>query len=551
MTAPASPRADRPPAPPPATVPGNQWNRIAAPEIGAWTPTRTVSVVIPCYRMQRELDITVAALAHQTYPRHLLQVVVADDGSDPPIVSPRLAGDLDLIVRRHERRGYGRARTMALGVEAAEGEVMLHLDADMVPVPEWVEAHARWHHAVSDAVTLGFRIHVDFDGISSEDVARAAAAGSLPSLLAGRPQEPPSWIDAIMERTSDLTAEHDDMFRVLTGGNLGTRAETYREVGGFDQSFSRYGLADTELGFRLYTHGCVLVPERGALCFHQGLDQGVAANPERELHARLQRARVRHLIAHPAFRPPVPGRSYHRPSILARVRVEEEPAEQVVAAVESLLAGDFHDLVLTLSVSAEHPDREWLSEQFWGDPRVLLEDSPDSPDTRFAMLRLDVPPDALLSRETIGLLVGRIRRARVGALAASVPGADASVRLTTTRALRRAERSTPDPARVTAVAAELFGSETVDGATVGVASAIGVEPGAIAKMPSLAERRAREKLAAAQARAESAERRAVAVNSLRAVRLSTALGRLRRARGLRGIGTAVRAVGRALRRPTA
>ena len=40
-----------------------------------------------------------------------------------------------------------------------------------------------------------------------------------------------------------------DLFRVVTGGNLGMRRDTILELGGFDTGFDRWGAEDTELGY--------------------------------------------------------------------------------------------------------------------------------------------------------------------------------------------------------------------------------------------------------------------------------------------------------------
>ena len=61
----------------------NEWQTLQPPDLGApdtWTPTLSVSMVVPAYRAGRLLPYVLAGLAAQTYPSHLLEVVVADDG---------------------------------------------------------------------------------------------------------------------------------------------------------------------------------------------------------------------------------------------------------------------------------------------------------------------------------------------------------------------------------------------------------------------------------------------------------------------------------------
>ncbi|XKK39491.1 hypothetical protein HFP72_00375 [Nocardiopsis sp. ARC36] len=47
----------------------NDWSALTPPEIGRWTPDLSVSVVMPARGGQRRLDLALASLAAQTYPR--------------------------------------------------------------------------------------------------------------------------------------------------------------------------------------------------------------------------------------------------------------------------------------------------------------------------------------------------------------------------------------------------------------------------------------------------------------------------------------------------
>ena len=136
----------QPGAPPPRLVWYNDWRQVAAPALGAFTPELPVSVVVPYCAQPQELARTLAALERQTYPRELFEVVVVDDGSPQPLARPR-STPLDLKVARQEDLGFGLARARNTGARAAAHDVLLFLDADMLPEAGWLAAHARWHHA--------------------------------------------------------------------------------------------------------------------------------------------------------------------------------------------------------------------------------------------------------------------------------------------------------------------------------------------------------------------------------------------------------------------
>ena len=253
--APGAPCAGRG-GPPPNRVRYNEWPRVAVPDAGAFTPTEGVTVVVPHFEAPGELALALAALERQRYPRGLLEVVVVDDGSRTP---PRLApSSLAVRLVRQEDRGFGLARARDTGARAARHDILVFLDGDVVADEGLVAAHARWHHAVADAVTVGFRAHVDPAGV---DAAAIASAGCVAGLF-GKAAEPP-WTERHMARTDDLTSRHDDLFRALVGANFGIRRPFFAALGGFDVSFTGYGGEDLELGYRAYTAGGLLVPVRG------------------------------------------------------------------------------------------------------------------------------------------------------------------------------------------------------------------------------------------------------------------------------------------------
>ena len=347
----------------------NDWRRVAAPALGAFTPELPVSVVVPYCAQPQELARTLAALEGQTYPRDLFEVVVVDDGSPQPLARPR-STPLDLKVARQEDRGFGLARARNTGARAAAHDVLLFLDADMLPEAHWLAAHARWHHMVPDAVTLGSWLRVAVDGVDAGMIRRRP--GTLKELLAGRMLGTVEyqWIESHMARTDDLTSKAEDPFRVVASGNLGIRRGFYELVGGFDESFTQSGGEDTEFGYRAYVRGGLLVPARDAFAWHQGL--GEEGRAEKERSHELQRAKLAHLIAHPGFRTGLTGRSFTVPQYVVTIEAGELPAKQVLGAVERVLSGPVHDLVVRLELPGDHAGWAWLERHLDPDPRVRV-----------------------------------------------------------------------------------------------------------------------------------------------------------------------------------
>ena len=471
----------------PDVVHGNDWRSLTPGEIGSWEPTQRVTVVVPCYNGQEPLALTFAALARQTYPMDLLEVVIADDGSDPPITVPPGA-PFDARVVAQERAGFGLARARNTGAAAATGSILVFLDCDMVPEPTQVEAHARWHHLDDRILTLGFRQHADFYGVTVDDI---RVADSIGDVVAGRSVSSPQWIEFHMSRTKDLTSADTDLFRIVTGGNLGISKAFYDHLGGSDESFTQWGAEDTELGYRAFNAGGVLVPERRAMAWHQG--EGAAGpDPDEQRSQVEQRHKLSHLIAEKGFRRSLAGRTFTVPLVTVAVDAAGSDFDDVLERVENLLASGYHDMVVGISVLDDHPEAVRIRREFGADPRVVLTDDLLS-DVPHAAVRLEVPPrvrlwptdvaSMLKGPEGFGLVCAEVELPRETQDPDQPAGPDNEVvdrpnlvvRMVCTRALKRAMHAGADDPWT--AAGELFGSRTMG------PDALGLKAMKLAKRP--------------------------------------------------------------------
>ena len=346
----------------------NDWRSVDLASTTAFTPSEPVSVVVPYFEAPAALALTLAGLEAQTYPRDLFEVVIVDDGSQTPLAAP--PSPLCVRTVHQEDRGYGLARARNTGVRAARFDIVVFLDADMITEAGWLEAHARWHHAVADALTLGFYARVSAAGLTAEMV--RDRTGSVDDLLANRDIDPP-WIERHMVRTEGFTSRHDDLFRAVSGGNLGIRRDFCHAVGGFDESFTRFGTEDVELGYRAYTRGGLLVPVPDAFAWHQG--RWHEGRDHKDRGRQIQRGKISNLIAHRDFRRSSPGRCYAVPEYVVTIRAGDEPVERLLETAETVLADPVRDLVVRIDTSLlrDADAVAWLDNHLGPDPRVRIE----------------------------------------------------------------------------------------------------------------------------------------------------------------------------------
>ena len=419
--------------PPPAVVRYNDWRRLDVPSPDAFEPALPVSVIVSYYDAPEALARTLAALETQDWPRELFEVVIVDDGSPVPLEVPRTT-PLNITVVRQEDRGFGLARARNTGARAATHDILIFLDGDMLAEAGWIAAHARWHHAVSGILTLGFRAHLAVKGVTAAAIRERS--GPLKELFADRSDEE-EWREDVMARTHELTSRHDDLFMAMEAGNMGIRRHLYNLVGGLDESFTRWGGEDTEFGYRAFTRGAVLVPVRDAHAWHQGrLEEDWEAKAASALR---QGPKLAHLIAHPAYRDALPGRVFAVPQYVVTMAVADLPADRVARATATVLADRAHDLIVRIDLPAGDDRLPFLRNAFGPDPRVrvgrgapALDEFPASP------FQVEVPAGAAFSPD----IVRRLRRELGPAVSVAAVLRDGSrVAITRAWALHRARRT--------------------------------------------------------------------------------------------------------------
>ena len=234
-----------------------------------------ISVVVPTHNRAAGLARLVDGLEAQTLDRDRFEVIVVDDGSDPPQEHPSTA--LSISVIRHESpRGPSAARNA--GWRAARAPLVAFIDDDCVPAPTWLRA------------------------------IRDAAAEDLDSLIIQGPvKPPPDQLSELTPLSHTIQVAGPDPLYVTC--NIAYSRSVLERVGGFDETFRRPAGEDIDLGTRAVKAGATPRFADGALVHHE----------VRNLHLR---ARLRHtfmwtdapkvLAAHPELRSMLVARVFWR-----------------------------------------------------------------------------------------------------------------------------------------------------------------------------------------------------------------------------------------------
>ncbi len=451
----------------------NDWGSLAPARLGAWEPTLAVSVVVPTFNYQHTLPYVLAGLAAQSYPAHLLEVLVVDDQSSPAQELPEVRPDNTRLIRVEE--GWGRANACHLGALAAEGDVLHWYDADMLAHREEVEAHARWHHLVDYAVPGGHKLFVDPASLLELDpavVRDRVAAGEAADLFPGQEHEPHQWVEDYWARTDDLRTAGPRAQRFHIGMTGSVTKALYLDSAGFDRTL-RLG-EDMHLGHSLAQAGGVFVVDREARSWHLGRSQVLRRAEEVN---RYNDPYLADLV--PTMRPKRNrrGRTYQVPYL--EVVVPAGPADETIRVVDSLLDGDVPDLRVTVvgPWSTVHDDRvqpvedpvletRLVHRSYLHEPRVrLVEQAPAGSDAEFVLTLPDVTRAPLPA--TPAALLDDLERTHHGARLLTYPSG-ATARLERTAALARVARLAEDGDDREELLDATAGTKTYDAASVGL-----------------------------------------------------------------------------------
>ena len=203
----------------------------APPRVGAEAPR--LSVVIASRNRRERLRQVLAGLADQRYPADRCEAVVVLDGSSDG--SPEMVRGLELPYRvalvEQEHSGVATCRNR--GAHEASHPVVLFLDDDVLPGPEFLAEHAAAHGAGGETIALGYYPPV----LESSSLWGYAVR---------------AWWEDHFRRKAE--PEHQWTYIDYADGNVSMPKALLLRCGGYDESF-RGRRQDWELGIRLLAEG--------------------------------------------------------------------------------------------------------------------------------------------------------------------------------------------------------------------------------------------------------------------------------------------------------
>jgi GT2 family glycosyltransferase len=199
-----------------------------------------VSIIIPVFNQTEALLGCLDALQQQTYPSTRFEVLVIDNGSDPPVAPTleRLSRARTLV---EPREGQFAARNR--GVEASRGTVLGFTDADCLPSARWIESGVNAVASLGGPGMVGGRV------VTTCGDPNNTTSAELFDLVLAFPQQ-----------------QYLETMGFAVTANLFTTRETFELIGAFDERLMSGG--DVEWGQRVRARGLTQAYAADAIVSH-------------------------------------------------------------------------------------------------------------------------------------------------------------------------------------------------------------------------------------------------------------------------------------------
>jgi len=257
-----------------------------------------LAVVLTTYNRPDALAAALAGYAAQRDTQ--FELLVADDGSGAPTreVVAAFQKRAPFAVRHvwHEDRGFRAAAIRNRAIAATAADYIVFSDGDCVPLPDFVAQHARL--AEHGWFVAGNRI------LLNAELTAHALAGSYPLHNWSVGRWLAEWGRVRINRWLPLVRLPDGTFRKMTPRrwegvktcNLAVWRDDLLRVNGLDESYSGWGLEDSDLVIRLLHAG---VRHKSGRCatpllhlWHAENDRGGLAANQRRLDQLLDSTQI-------------------------------------------------------------------------------------------------------------------------------------------------------------------------------------------------------------------------------------------------------------------
>lgn len=262
-----------------------------------------VSIIIPSYNRYPQNLLTLYSLQNQTFDHTKLEVILVDDASSDETlqIHKKFHPPYSLKYIRN-KKNMGRSRARNIGIDEANGEIIIFLDAEMVVNPDFVQTHYQHHQSHNRMVltgALGYHTLYSFifPQFNNDEINRITQLVQIDDVFLKRfetfskTKRPTQLVfkedidskrfqklsyfsqSSLDQRTislfgEKLTGSQMPWIAFLTG-NVSLSKELLQTAGHFEETFTGWGFEDWELGYRLFKCGATFAYNQHVASYHQ------------------------------------------------------------------------------------------------------------------------------------------------------------------------------------------------------------------------------------------------------------------------------------------
>lgn len=202
------------------------------------------SIIIPTYNTTVVLDQCIEALCHQSADKDCFEVIIVNDGGKAAVSQAIRSRERGINIRYYYQDHKGPAAARNLGIEKAEGDIILLLDDDSLPTRDWL-----------DATIKAWDKYPDWDGIGGYVISEPTDSIYCRVIT--------DFFNWYLEQNS-LNKECP----FLITCNAGYKKNSLNKVHKFDEWFKRAAGEDRDLNIKISRAGGKLRLDRNILVYH-------------------------------------------------------------------------------------------------------------------------------------------------------------------------------------------------------------------------------------------------------------------------------------------
>lgn len=235
-----------------------------------------VSIIIPTRNRKTLLELCLASLLRQNYPKNRYEIIIADGSRQSrasDLFHKGIKGfNIKYIHQPADESDFRAGLLRNVGARQARGRILIFLDCDMIATPDLIGEHLKYH-SEENVLVLGYRYSLN-----------KISAPILKEIISEKMYEEmyslPMFPD-LRENSEVYRNLGEDLFKfpyswtLFSSCNFSVSRKKFNEIGAFDASFSGWGGEDLEFAYRAQKVGLIFFFARQIVSFHQAHERNI------------------------------------------------------------------------------------------------------------------------------------------------------------------------------------------------------------------------------------------------------------------------------------